>query len=121
MLKKFCRQIRERSALCQSLLELSRHGKALEATIFAVSCDKLCCRQPWADSDDIEATEIRSLGRVCRLIELLALLAIGVDKDSSPDGYNLFFALPPDGAKPREHFCSLLRSTSKCSIMNLTT
>lgn len=58
----------------------------------------------WADSDGIEPTEIKSLRRVCRLIELLALLAIGVDKDSSPDGYNLFFALPPDGAKPPRTF-----------------
>lgn len=32
------------------------------------------------------------------------LLAIGVDKDSSPDTYNLFFALPPDGAKPPRTF-----------------
>lgn len=58
----------------------------------------------WADSDDIEPPEIKSLKRICRLIELLALLAIGVDKDSSPDGYNLFFALPPDGAKPPRTF-----------------
>lgn len=58
----------------------------------------------WADSDDIEPPEIKSLRCVCRLIELLALLAIGVDKDSSPDGYNLFFALPPDGAKPPRTF-----------------
>lgn len=58
----------------------------------------------WADSDDIDPPEIKSLKRVCRLIELLALLAIGVDKDSSPDGYNLFFALPPDGAKPPRTF-----------------
>lgn len=54
----------------------------------------------WADCDDIEPPTIKALRRVCRLIELLSLLAIGVDKDSSPDGYNLFFALPPDGAKP---------------------
>ncbi|MGB7647302.1 MAG: hypothetical protein WBM22_17770 [Pseudomonas fluorescens] len=58
----------------------------------------------WADSDDIEPPEIKYLRRVCRLIELLALLAIGVDRDSSPDGYNLFFALPPDGAKPPRTF-----------------
>lgn len=58
----------------------------------------------WADSDELEPTEIKSLRRVCRLIELLALLAIGVDKDSSLDGYNLFFALPPDGAKPPRTF-----------------
>lgn len=58
----------------------------------------------WADSDDIDPPEIKSLKRICRLIELLALLAIGVDKDSSPDGYNLFFALPPDGAKPPRTF-----------------
>lgn len=58
----------------------------------------------WTDSDDIEPPEIKSLRCVCRLIELLALLAIGVDKDSSPDGYNLFFALPPDGAKPPRTF-----------------
>ncbi|WLH89669.1 hypothetical protein PSH87_24365 [Pseudomonas sp. FP453] len=58
----------------------------------------------WSDSDEIDPPEIKSLRRVCRLIELLALLAIGVDKDSSPDGYNLFFALPPDGAKPPRTF-----------------
>ncbi|MDF3933689.1 hypothetical protein [Pseudomonas citronellolis] len=58
----------------------------------------------WADCDDVEPPEIKSLKRVCRLIELLALLAIGVDKDSSPDSYNLFFALPPDGAKPPRTF-----------------
>lgn len=58
----------------------------------------------WSDSDEIEPVEIKSLRRVCRLIELLALLAIGVDKDSSPDCYNLFFALPPDGAKPPRTF-----------------
>lgn len=58
----------------------------------------------WADCDDAEPLEIKSLRRVCRLIELLALLAIGVDKDSSPDGYNLFFALPPDGTKPPRTF-----------------
>jgi|SRR3989338_454855 len=58
----------------------------------------------WADCDDTVPQEIDSLRRVCRLIELLALLAIGVDKDSSPDGYNLFFALPPDGTKPPKTF-----------------
>lgn len=58
----------------------------------------------WADSDDTEPSAIKALRRVCRMIELLALLAIGVDKDSSPDGYNLFFALPPDGAKPPRTF-----------------
>ncbi|MDR6581023.1 hypothetical protein [Pseudomonas extremaustralis] len=58
----------------------------------------------WADFDVSEPTQIKELRRVCRLIELLALLAIGVDKDSSPDTYNLFFALPPDGAKPPRTF-----------------
>jgi len=58
----------------------------------------------WADFDAGEPTQIKELRRVCRLIELLALLAIGVDKDSSPDTYNLFFALPPDGAKPPRTF-----------------
>lgn len=58
----------------------------------------------WADCDDAEPPTIKALRRVCRLIELLSLLAIGVDKDSSPDGYNLFFALPPDGAKPPRTF-----------------
>ncbi|WP_432218623.1 hypothetical protein ACREYJ_04685 [Pseudomonas kribbensis] len=58
----------------------------------------------WSDSDEVDPPEIKSLRRICRLIELLALLAIGVDKDSSPDGYNLFFALPPDGAKPPRTF-----------------
>lgn len=58
----------------------------------------------WADCDDTEPPVIKALRQVCRLIELLALLAIGVDKDSSPDGYNLFFALPPDGAKPPRTF-----------------
>lgn len=58
----------------------------------------------WADFDASEPTQIKELRRVCRLIQLLALLAIGVDKDSSPDTYNLFFALPPDGAKPPRTF-----------------
>jgi hypothetical protein len=58
----------------------------------------------WSDSDEVEPLEIKNLRRVCRLIELLALLAIGVDKDSSPDCYNLFFALPPDGGKPPRTF-----------------
>lgn len=58
----------------------------------------------WADFDEVEPAQIKELKRVCRLIELLALLAIGVDKDSSPDTYNLFFALPPDGAKPPRTF-----------------
>jgi hypothetical protein len=58
----------------------------------------------WADFDDVEPTQITELKRVCRLIDLLALLAIGVDKDSSPETYNLFFALPPDGAKPPRTF-----------------
>lgn len=58
----------------------------------------------WADFDASEPTQIKELRRVCRLIELLVLLAIGVDKDSSPDTYNLFFALPPDGAKPPRTF-----------------
>ena len=58
----------------------------------------------WADFDASAPTQIKELRRVCRLIELLALLAIGVDKDSSPDTYNLFFALPPDGAKPPRTF-----------------
>jgi hypothetical protein len=58
----------------------------------------------WADFDEIEPAQIKELKRVCRLIELLALLAIGVDKDSSPETYNLFFALPPDGAKPPRTF-----------------
>ncbi|MDR2306018.1 MAG: hypothetical protein LBE53_02305 [Paucimonas sp.] len=58
----------------------------------------------WADFDGCEPAQIKELRRVCRLIELLALLAIGVDKESSPDTYNLFFALPPDGAKPPRTF-----------------
>lgn len=58
----------------------------------------------WADCDDAEPPTIKALRKICRLIELLSLLAIGVDKDSSPDGYNLFFALPPDGAKPPRTF-----------------
>lgn len=58
----------------------------------------------WADFDSIVPTQIEELRRVCRLIELLALLAIGVDKESSPDTYNLFFALPPDGSKPPRTF-----------------
>ncbi|MBH3448164.1 hypothetical protein I5S84_04785 [Pseudomonas putida] len=58
----------------------------------------------WADFDASEPIQITELRRVCRLIELLALLAIGVDKESSPDTYNLFFALPPDGVKPPRTF-----------------
>nr|QFX76656.1 hypothetical protein [Pseudomonas putida] len=58
----------------------------------------------WADFDDDEPEPIKGLKRICRLVELLAMLAIGVDKESSPDAYNLFFALPPDGAKPPRTF-----------------
>lgn len=58
----------------------------------------------WADFDDNDPDAIKALKQVCRLIELLALLAIGVDKDTSADSYNLFFALPPDGAKPPRTF-----------------
>lgn len=58
----------------------------------------------WADIDTDEPAPITELKRICRLIELLSMLAIGVDKDSSPDSFNLFFALPPDGAKPPRTF-----------------
>lgn len=58
----------------------------------------------WADFDKDEPSQIKELKRICRLIELLSMLAIGVDKDSSPDSYNLFFALPPDIAKPPKTF-----------------
>lgn len=58
----------------------------------------------WADFDDNDPGAIKDLKQVCRLIELLSQLAIGVDKDSSVDSYNLFFALPPDGAKPPRTF-----------------
>lgn len=58
----------------------------------------------WADIDTDEPAPIIELKRICRLVELLSMLAIGVDKDSSPDYFNLFFALPPDGAKPPRTF-----------------
>ncbi|MCJ8176433.1 hypothetical protein MRS45_09990 [Pseudomonas viridiflava] len=58
----------------------------------------------WADFDSDVPLPIQELKKVCRFIELLALLAVGVDKESSPDAYNLFFALPPDGAKPPRTF-----------------
>ena len=62
------------------------------------------CELSWADFDAVEPEKIKELKRICRLIELLSMLAIGVDRDSSPDSYNLFFALPPDGAKPPKTF-----------------
>lgn len=58
----------------------------------------------WADIDPDEPSPIKELKRICRLVELLSMLAIGVDRDSSPDSFNLFFALPPDGAKPPRTF-----------------
>ncbi|WAB99734.1 hypothetical protein OSW16_08870 [Pseudomonas putida] len=58
----------------------------------------------WADCDDWLPPVISQLQRLCRLIELLAQLAVGVDRDSDPDGFNLFFALPPDGEKPPRTF-----------------
>lgn len=70
----------------------------------------------WADCDDTQPPAIKALRQVCRLIELLSMLAIGVDKDSSPDGYNLFFALPPDGAKPPRTF--LLPTQVDVNVLN---
>lgn len=58
----------------------------------------------WGDCDGTLPPPIQALQRLCRLIELLAQLAIGVDRDSDPDGYNLFFAIPPDGDKPPRTF-----------------
>lgn len=58
----------------------------------------------WADFDPIEPAPVNELKRVCRLVQLMAALAVGVDKDSNPDAYNLFFALPPDGVKPPKTF-----------------
>ncbi|MNF48311.1 hypothetical protein D3C84_295450 [compost metagenome] len=81
--------------------ELARRGSLgkgqFPRNIYVIDLD-------WADCDDTEPAAIKELRQICRLIELLALLAIGVDKDSSPDYYNLFFALPPDGAKPPRTF-----------------
>jgi len=85
----------------QKINDLARNGSLgkgqFPQNIYVVDLD-------WADFDDSEPAPIKQLRQVCRLIELLALLAIGVDKDSSPDTYNLFFALPPDGAKPPRTF-----------------
>ncbi|WP_241197708.1 hypothetical protein [Pseudomonas chlororaphis] len=75
----------------------------------------------WADFDDNDPDAIKALKQVCRLIELLALLAIGVDKDSSADSYNLFFALPPDGAKPPRTFCFRLRLMTRSLAMSFGT
>ncbi|AKF52770.1 hypothetical protein PsyrH_20185 [Pseudomonas syringae pv. syringae HS191] len=58
----------------------------------------------WADFESGIPIAIKKLKRVCRLVELLTLLAVGVDKESSPYTYNLFFALPPDGPKPPKTF-----------------
>lgn len=58
----------------------------------------------WADCDGTLPPSIQQLIRLCRLIELLAQLAVGVDRESDPDGFNLFFAMPPDGDKPPRTF-----------------
>lgn len=58
----------------------------------------------WADFDPVEPTPVTDLKRVCRLVQLMAALAVGVDRDSNPNAYNLFFALPPDSAKPPKTF-----------------
>ncbi|MCO8164823.1 hypothetical protein NJC38_22040 [Pseudomonas sp. 21LCFQ010] len=58
----------------------------------------------WASFDESCPPEILKVRKMCRFIELLAMLAVGVDKDSSPDHYNLFFALPPEGNKPPRSF-----------------
>lgn len=58
----------------------------------------------WADSDEHKPLKIIRLERVCRLVQLLSLLAVGFDKDSNTDCYSLFFALPPDGARPPRSF-----------------
>ncbi|KPA89333.1 hypothetical protein PF66_04185 [Pseudomonas asplenii] len=58
----------------------------------------------WADCDDVTPPPIQALKQVCRLVELLTQLAVGVDRESDPDAYNLFFALPPDGEKPPRTF-----------------
>lgn len=81
--------------------ELARSGSfgkgQFPTNIYVVELD-------WADFDASVPIEILKLRRVCRLIELLAMLAVGVDKESSPYTYNLFFALPPDGSKPPRTF-----------------
>jgi len=60
--------------------------------------------QGWSDSDSKDTSAIAALRRICRLVELLSVLAVGVDRESNPDCYNLFFALPPDGSKPPRSF-----------------
>lgn len=74
----------------------------------------------WCDSDAEEPVQIKLLRRICRLVELLSLLAIGVDKDSSPDSYNLFFALPPDGGKPPRTFLLPTKISQKLISYDLT-
>ncbi len=84
-----------------SVSELARTGSlgkgVFPKNIYVVDLD-------WADFDGNDPEPIKELKRICRLIELLTMLAIGVDKESSPDVYNLFFALPPDGSKPPRTF-----------------
>lgn len=58
----------------------------------------------WADSDANKPSKIIKLERVCRLVQLLSLLAVGFDKDSNTECYSLFFALPPDGGRPPRSF-----------------
>lgn len=58
----------------------------------------------WADSDEHKPLKIIRLERICHLVQLLSLLAVGFDKDSNTDCYSLFFALPPDGARPPRSF-----------------
>lgn len=58
----------------------------------------------WSDHDDSKPESIIKLYRICRFIELLSLLSVGCDKESNADYYSLFFALPPDGARPPRSF-----------------
>ena len=58
----------------------------------------------WADLDEFKPPKIIKLERICRLVQLLSLLAVGFDKDSNTDCYSLFFALPPDGGRPPRSF-----------------
>lgn len=66
----------------------------------------------WSDSDTEERDCIVSLRRVCRLVHLLAELAIGVDRETNRGFFNLFFALPQDGVKPPRSFLISTKITS---------
>lgn len=90
-----------------SVEELIRLNSSINRGVFPNNI--FIVNENWSDVDGTDLEKIKEIKRVCRLVKLLADLAVGVDKESNPDCYNLFFALPPDGARlPRTFLLSTL-------------